>query len=131
MVHRRKGKQAKETPLCPDGKIERFIEPCLLLLLAEKPTHGYELMENLSRFDFDPRCMDPGQIYRALRRMEKDELVKSAWETGEAGPARRSYEVTNEGLEFLDAWMTILKKRVQIIEKLIKQYNETIKGRDN
>jgi poly-beta-hydroxybutyrate-responsive repressor len=111
-----------ETRPCPEGKIERFIEPCLLLLLAEKSAHGYELMDNLDQFDIDPRCQDPGQIYRTLRRMEKEGFVKSAWEASEAGPARRCYEITADGLDILEAWMRTLKKRVSIINKLLSRY---------
>jgi poly-beta-hydroxybutyrate-responsive repressor len=110
---------------CPKGKIERFIEPCLLLLLAEKPAHGYELMDNLEQFDFDPRCQDPGQIYRYLRRMETEGLVESAWESGDTGPARRSYRITGDGLSLLTAWMKTLEKRVNIINKLITRYQQT------
>lgn len=121
------GKHAQERP-CPGGKIERFIEPCLLLLLAEKPAHGYELMENLDAFDFDPRCQDPGQLYRTLRRMEREGLVLSAWEPGSSGPARRCYELTGDGRDVLEAWMRVLEKRIGIINKLLSRY-ETIAQR--
>ncbi len=115
---------------CPKGKIERFIEPCLLLLLAEKPAHGYELMDNLEQFDFDTRCQDPGQIYRYLRRMESEGLVISAWDPGGTGPARRSYSITEDGLSLLTAWMETLEKRIIIINKLISRYQETTKKGD-
>ncbi|MCR3923207.1 MAG: helix-turn-helix transcriptional regulator, partial [Firmicutes bacterium] len=92
----------------------------------KSPAHGYELMEHLDQFDFDPRCMDPGQIYRALRRMDKDGLVESSWETSEAGPAKRCYHVTAEGEEFLGAWMETLTKRVRIIGNLLTRYEEII-----
>jgi PadR family transcriptional regulator, regulatory protein PadR len=107
---------------CIKGKIERFVEPCLLLLLAEKPAHGYELMENLDQFDFDPRCKDPGQIYRTLRRMESEGMVISVWETGESGPARRSYEITPDGRDVLAAWMQTLEKRMIMVRKLLTRY---------
>src|SRR5258707_5983363 len=29
------------------GRVERFLEPALLLLLAERPAHGYELVERV------------------------------------------------------------------------------------
>jgi PadR family transcriptional regulator, regulatory protein PadR len=114
---------------CVKGKIERFIEPCLLLLLAEKAAHGYELMDNLSQFGFDPRCQDPGQMYRTLRRLEKDGLVSSSWETGEAGPARRSYAMTADGRDVLAAWMNTLEKRMAMVNRLLKRY-QNLSGKD-
>lgn len=121
-------KKSSELP-CPEGKIERFLEPCLLLLLAETPAHGYDLMEKLDLFDFDPRCQDPGQIYRTLRRMESDGLVLSAWETNNSGPARRCYEITADGLAVLRAWMKTLEKRISIVQTLLERYR-AIQGKE-
>lgn len=118
----RKPRKDNHLPPCPGGKIERFIEPCLLLLLAEKPAHGYELIEKLDQFDFDPRCQDPGQIYRTLRRMEQEGLVLSAWESGSSGPARRCYEITQDGQDVLTAWSRVLEKRMKIVENLLSRY---------
>ena len=44
-----------------DLRVERFIEPCLLLLLVEKPAHGYELIERLNEVWLGPEKQDPGQ----------------------------------------------------------------------
>jgi len=118
-------KQSGRDIPCPEGKIERFIEPCMLLLLAEKSSHGYELMDSLDQFDFDPRCQDPGQIYRTLRRMEKEGLVRSNWEPSEAGPARRCYKITSDGIDVLMAWMRTLTKRMRMVEKLLSRYEKT------
>lgn len=128
MVRKRVAPPTNSGRPCPGGKIERFIEPCLLLLLAEKTSHGYELMDHLDQFEFDPRCQDPGQVYRTLRRMEKEGLVKSAWETGQSGPARRCYEITGDGIDVLQSWMHTLRKRIGIIEKLLIRYDHVSKG---
>jgi PadR family transcriptional regulator, regulatory protein PadR len=109
---------------CPQGKIERFIEPCLLLLLSEKKAHGYELLDNLDSLGIDPRLQDPGQIYRYLRRMEQEDLLKSVWETGESGPARRLYCITEEGEAVLSEWIKVFEKRIGILQSLIKRYYE-------
>ncbi len=122
---RRQGNQhSGHEKYCTQGKIERFVEPCLLLLLSEKPAHGYELMENLAQFNIGRRCQDPGQVYRYLRRMEKEGLVDSCWEAGEAGPARRNYSITPDGRAVLKAWMTTLEKRVDIIGTMLQRYRE-------
>lgn len=38
----------------------RFVEPFLLLLLAEGPSHGYDLMERLAARGFVAGEVDPG-----------------------------------------------------------------------
>jgi PadR family transcriptional regulator PadR len=77
-----------------------LLAPCLLLLLAEAPGHGYELMERLKPLGFD--WGGPGPIYRELRSLENAGLVASAWSAPRAGPVPRVYELTMEGRKSLD-----------------------------
>jgi PadR family transcriptional regulator, regulatory protein PadR len=79
------------------------LEPWLLLLLAENPAHGYELLERLSELPDAPSA-DRGHMYRTLRRLESQGLVTSEWETPQAGPARHTYTLNADGLQALDAW---------------------------
>ncbi len=76
-----------------------LLRPCLLLLLAERPGHGYDLVDRLKPFGFD--WGGPGPLYQTLRRLEEAGLVVSAWDASVAGPARRTYELTDEGWEAL------------------------------
>src|SRR3954465_8303132 len=76
---------------------KNFLRPCILLLLREQPAHGYELLERLRAFGFSGT--DPGGLYRALRALETDGLVHSAWEASTLGPERRIYEITRAGKE--------------------------------
>ena len=72
-----------------------FLQPCLLLLLREKPDHGYELAARLRPMhDGDG---DAGGVYRALRALERNGLVRSEWQASDVGPARRTYYVTPAG----------------------------------
>ena len=71
------------------GRRGGFLQPCLLLLLAEGPQHGYTLMEALNRQQLLDHDVDVGNLYRALRRMEHDGLVTSLWNTHERGPNKR------------------------------------------
>lgn len=78
---------------------KNFLRPCLLLLLREQPAHGYELLKRLRAFGFDTG--DPGRLYRALRKLEDEGLVHSAWEPSDSGPQRRIHEITRYGMEEL------------------------------
>lgn len=108
--------------VCCGGHLSRFIEPRLLILLRKKPSHGYELIERISDFQFSDEPPDPGAVYRTLRAMENEGLVKSEWDTKEPGPARRIYKITKEGEERLYGWVASLKKRKEAIEKFLKTY---------
>jgi DNA-binding PadR family transcriptional regulator len=76
--------------------------PCILLLLAERDSHGYELEERLKDFGFP--SVGTARMYRELRQLADAGLVRSVWEVSQLrGPARRTYELTRSGAEALAA----------------------------
>lgn len=83
----------------PSGLPRNYLRPCLLLLLAEGTGHGYELLDQVGALGLDR--VDPGGLYRCLRSMEQEGLVRSEWEPSASGPARRTYELTDEGADWL------------------------------
>jgi len=105
------------------GRSSRFLVPALLLLLSEKSSHGYELTERYSELGFTDASFDPGAIYRTLKLLESEELIKSKWDTEETGPAKKIYSITPEGVEMLSSWAANILKRKKIFEVFIERYN--------
>lgn len=103
------------------SRIERFVEPALLLLLSERPAHGYELVEPVSQLVPDER-VDMGNLYRVLRALEEDGLVRSEWDSDAPGPARRRYELTPQGRELLRAWVKALQQTQQVVSRFLERY---------
>ncbi len=102
------------------GLPKDFLRPCLLLLLREGEAHGYELAENVSVFGFDHS--DPGALYRALRRLEKDGLVTSSWQASETGPRRRVYALSADGTAELDRRAADLAEGERRIDAFLDRY---------
>jgi poly-beta-hydroxybutyrate-responsive repressor len=108
-----------------DGALPRnFLRPCLLLLLRERPAHGYELIEQLQAFGYSGD--DPGGVYRSLRALEKDGYVRSGWEQSDAGPQRRIYELTREGMEQLHAQAKALSSTQDALGVFLSRYSEFV-----
>ena len=105
------------------ARLNRFVEPRLLLLLAMKGSYGYELTSRLDEFSFMGPSLDTATVYRILRRMEAEGLVKSEWVTGESGPPKRMYEITMEGRDRLHAWSLSFGDRIKALETFIDRYN--------
>ena len=103
------------------GQPKNFLRPCVLLLLAETPAHGYDLLERLSGFGFD---REPGGLYRNLRSLEHEGLVTSAWEPSLTGPDRRSYVLTADGRASLDAWATALAESRLLLDVFLSRHAE-------
>jgi len=104
------------------ARVERFVEPSLLLLLRERPLHGYELLERIP--ELGEGRVDIGNLYRLLRRLEDEGLVRSEWSADLPGPAKRTYELTAEGRGLLDRWAEALAEAQQTIVRFLKRYKE-------
>src|ERR1051325_9719504 len=96
------------------ARVERFGEPALLLLLAERPAHGYELLEQLPALTGERRIA-MGNLYRVLRALEEDGIVTSEWHAAAPGPSKRTYELTEEGRGLLATWAEALRTNQGLI----------------
>lgn len=105
---------------------EKMFQPAMLIFVYQKPAHGYELIQKLSKFGFAEGEIEPATVYRHLRRMEESGFVKSRWDGGGSGPARRLYEITPEGLENLRAWGNLLKRRKEKLEEFLNLFDKII-----
>ncbi len=126
MHHRHRGRAGGPAaePYGGPLRITRFIEPCLLLLLRQDASHGYNLVEELSRFGFDRAALDPSIVYRALREMEQEGWVTSQWDTAGSGPPRRVYRVTAAGEEYLRWWIESLRRTRDDLDRLLTAYGQ-------
>jgi len=105
------------------GRIERFQVAALLLLLRERPAHGYDLLERLPSLLGDER-IDVGNLYRVLRSLEEQGLVSSEWDESVPGPAKRTYELTAAGREALDRWAASLAETRTRIDRFLQRHEE-------
>ena len=103
------------------GSLPRsYLRACLLLLLADDSSHGYELLEQLRELGL--RVAEPGGMYRALRSMDEDGLVQSWWEPSQSGPARRRYVITDEGRASLKAWIAEIMITRRRLDELVRRH---------
>jgi len=106
------------------GLARRLLRPVVLLMLAEAPCHGYELMGRLKEFGMDQSAADPSILYRMLRNMEREGQAESSLNDSGAGPARKVYRLTAEGREVLDLWAANIEGIVSFLEEFKKRYEK-------
>jgi DNA-binding PadR family transcriptional regulator len=77
----------------------------LLGLLESGSRHGYDLKHAYDRRFAGTRPLRFGQVYRTLSQMVRDGLVIIAGVEPGAGPERKRYAITDQGVTDLDRWL--------------------------
>ena len=108
----------------PSGLPRNYLRPCLLLLLAEGTSHGYELLAQVGALGLSR--VDPGGLYRCLRSMEQEGLVRSEWAPSTSGPARRTYELTDEGADWLHVMAGSLNEVARSLYAYRRRYQRVV-----
>ena len=122
----RRWRTGQDGGACP-RRIQRFIEPCLLLLLHCVEGHGYDLVEGLKEFGFDQNPVDSSTVYRILRSLEERGCVTSRWDTDSAGPARRMYRISEQGDRYLAWWVEDLRETGRVLRHFLETYDTHMK----
>jgi PadR family transcriptional regulator, regulatory protein PadR len=107
-------------------ELQGLLRPFLLLLIGERPGHGYDLIDRLQRLGMPD--LEPGQVYRVLRGLERDQLLISTWQTAEAGPLRRRYELTAAGHADLKACTARLAGLNELVGTYLRRSTVAIDG---
>ncbi len=107
---------------CNGGQPKNFLQPCLLLLLFQRPSHGYDLLDRLAQAGLSIGAPDPAAVYRTLRQMERDGLVISRWDPSTHGPPRRTYELSSEGEDLLHTWAQSIRQNRKVLDRYLTLY---------
>lgn len=106
---------------CTGGTLDRLIQPAILVILAKGPLHGYRVAERIGQMvGFSAHKPDLSGVYRALKSMERKELVDGTWDLSEGGPARKCYRITPNGQQCLREWIKTLEDHRTQISALLR-----------
>ncbi len=79
------------------------VRAAILLLLAEEPMHGYQLMQSIAERSGGRWTPSPGAVYPALNQLEDEGLLTVTAESG-----RKTSALTDAGREYVqthrDSW---------------------------
>jgi DNA-binding PadR family transcriptional regulator len=106
------------------GLPRTFQRSCLLLALAQGQSHGYELLDAVRHMGL--RSAEAGGLYRCLRTMEEDGLVTSWWEPSQAGPPRRTYELTSSGTAAMRVALEGLVEVRQLLSAMLERCDDLL-----
>lgn len=82
--------------------LKGVLDMCLLAVIAEEPSYGYEMVRKLSERGLD--LASEGSIYPLLSRLQKQGMIEGYLVQSSEGPARKYYRMSDEGREALEKW---------------------------
>jgi PadR family transcriptional regulator len=114
-----RGARTQTNPVVAPGS---YLRGCLLLLIAESPSYGYDLVERLC--DLGLANVDSAAVYRALRALDEDGLVECWWgESGSgSGPVRRLYRLSDAGFRSLEGWAATVDDSASYLNAFVARH---------
>ena len=80
--------------------LKGILEGCVLAIIAEGETYGYEIIGELEKAGFED--IGEGTLYPVLTRLDKNRLIRCRRAKSPLGPVRKYYSITAEGTKALD-----------------------------
>lgn len=105
-----------------------LVEPAALAALLAAGACGYDLRRTIIERTGGEVDVDVGGLYRALRRLEEEGAVVSRWSEDAAGPRRREYELTQQGVELAEQWVDALRRRERVSGLLAEMLEDGLSG---
>ena len=96
------------------------LDAVLLAVLADRPVHGYAVIEALRQRSGGAFDLAEGTVYPALHRFEREGLLSSTWHP-EAGRPRRVYALTPRGADALAGRRGIRRTLSDTVERALTE----------
>lgn len=100
----------------------------ILAVLAAGTSYGYAIAREIERRSEGALSLREGSLYPALRNLENEGCIKSAWEVQPRGPARRVYRLTVKGRAQLIRRQQLWQDYVRTVESILQNSQVGTKG---
>ena len=88
-----------------------LLQLCVLKAMSGQRLYGYDIVRQLRKIE--GLVISEGTIYPLLSRFKRDRLVRTSLEESSEGPARKYYQLTNQGQKLLtrmnETWQIIVQ----------------------
>lgn len=102
--------------------LKGVLEGCILAIIKQSPTYGYEL--SLKLHDFGLTNISEGSIYPILLRLQKEGLIEGHMQPSPSGPRRKYYHLTPTGHDALSNFSEHWENIKGPVDTIIKGGNE-------
>ncbi|MEG0410723.1 MAG: PadR family transcriptional regulator [Erysipelotrichaceae bacterium] len=103
--------------MIPSQMLKGILEGCILSIIAQEETYGYEISEKLKAIGFGE--ISEGTIYPMLLRLTKNEYIEAKVKSSNSGPSRKYYSLTKLGKSELELFESSFLELVKAVNNLI------------
>ena len=111
--------------MIPSQMLKGVLEGCVLAIIAQQETYGYEISQQLERYGFG--TITEGTIYPLLLRLEKNGCLAAVYRASSQGPKRKYYHLTEAGREELAQFVESFGEMAAAVQMLLNDKG----GKDN
>lgn len=97
--------------------LKGVLDMCLLAVISEEPSYGYEMVRKLSGRGLD--LVSEGTVYPLLSRLQRQGLIEGYLVESSEGPARKYYRIADLGREALAEWTRDWHTLVDGVERVL------------
>ncbi len=99
-----------------------ILEGCVLTVIAEGETYGYEILAELEKSGFE--ALLEGTLYPVLTRLEKKGLIACRKAKSPYGPIRKYYSITEAGIGALTKFEANYAKITAAADTVLRRGNK-------
>lgn len=97
-------------------ELRRGIVVLAVLSVLDSASYGYSLVQRLSALGLE---IEEGTLYPLLRRLEKQGMLSSEWDTSEARP-RKYYRISPAGKDVQTTLQAEWQETVRVMRKILE-----------
>ena len=94
------------------------LEGCILKIIEQQTTYGYEILMNMREAGW--MDVTEGTLYPILLRLEKLQYIRAEKRDSPFGPKRKYYQITKEGMAYLQEFYEQWLKLAETLERLFE-----------
>ncbi len=109
-----------DTPTSDKGLVQGTLDMLLLRVLALEPMHGYGVTQRIEQMSRGAFAVQPGSLFPAFRRLEREGYVTSAWKATENNRRAKYYAITERGRRRLAQETRDWRRQALAIARILK-----------
>ena len=115
--------------MIPSQMLKGTLEGCILKVISEKETYGYEISEKLRVYGFSD--ISEGTIYPLLLRLEKNGMITAEHRQSPVGPKRKYFSISPEGRVELEQFYASWQELSGAINRIFTETKMELEGMEH